>query len=85
MTLCATPTTHNLDELAWKIDRNGVRSVEREVSDVACSARQLGLAPVAAEILADRWAPSPVRARAYSKVAMAIASAAARTPRSIVA
>jgi hypothetical protein len=85
MSMCATPTPHVLEDLAWKIERNGVCSVEREVGEVARNARQLGVASVAAEILADRWAPNPVRARAYSKVALALASAATRTPRSIVA
>jgi hypothetical protein len=90
MSMCATPTSHVLEDLvledlAWKIERNGVCSVEREVGEVARNARQLGVASVAAEILADRWAPNPVRARAYSKVALALASAATCTPRSIVA
>jgi hypothetical protein len=85
MNLCAVHSPQSLSDLAWKIDREGICSVEQEVEEVARNARRLGVASVAAEILADRWAPNPVRARAYSKVALAIASAATRTPRSIVA
>jgi hypothetical protein len=85
MSKCLVETHQSLSDLAWKIDQSGVCSVEREVDDLARCARQLGVASVAAEILADRWAPNPVRARAYSKVALAIANAATRTPRSIVA
>jgi hypothetical protein len=77
--------TKSLTELAWKIDRAGITAFETDLHAVVRQARQLGVAGIAAEILADRTAPNPVRARAYGKVSLAIANAATHTPCALVA
>jgi hypothetical protein len=82
----STPVvTKSLTDLAWTIDRSGFCTVEPDLAVVVRQARQLGVAGIAAEVLADRSAPNPVRARAYGKVALAIANAATHTPRALVA
>ncbi|MEO5899889.1 MAG: hypothetical protein ABIR68_07110 [Ilumatobacteraceae bacterium] len=63
----------SLDDLAWAISFDGIAAHDAEVREVAAAARQAGVRPVAASVLADDNLPAPVRERAFGLVAMALA------------
>ena len=63
----------SLDDLAWAISFDGIAAHDAEVREVAAAAREAGVRPVAASVLADDHLPAPVRERAFGLVAMALA------------
>jgi hypothetical protein len=68
----------NRDELyllAWQLDQRGplaVAAMEPQLAALARDARQAGVRPVAAAVLADRDAPVVARIRAFGLVAAAL-------------
>ena len=66
---------NELHLLAWHLAERGTDGVERELTALAGTARQSGVRPVAAAVLADRHAPEVARIRAFSLVAAALDAA----------
>jgi hypothetical protein len=58
-----------------RVDRNGLADCARDVDLVVGLARQLGVASVAADVLADPAEPDPARLRALSVVVSVLSGA----------
>jgi hypothetical protein len=62
-----------------RIDECGLAAVTRELDHCVAVARRTGVAPVAADVLADPTQPEPARQRAFAHVVSALVSADARS------
>jgi hypothetical protein len=62
-------------EVGHRIDRYGLSGCARDVDNIVGAARQLGVATVAVDVLADPGEPDPARLRALSVVVSALANA----------
>lgn len=58
-----------------RIDEHGLAAVTRELDHVVAVARRHGVAPVAADVLADSTQPEPARQRAFAHVVSALVNA----------
>lgn len=75
------PTTQALIDLADAVVTAGFDAHRPAVTELATTARRLGVRPVLAEIVADPTAPRPVRERALGRLIVALSAAAARVER----
>ena len=58
-----------------RIDQHGLTDCPRDVDNLVGVARQLGIASVAVDVLADPAEPDPARLRAFAVVVSALANA----------
>jgi len=58
--------------LGQRIDEHGLAAVTRDLDNLVAVARQLGVSPVAADVLADPTQPEPARHRAFAHVVSAL-------------
>jgi hypothetical protein len=58
-----------------RVDLHGLTECPRDVDNLVGVARQLGVAPVAVDVLADPAEPDPARLRAFAVVVSALANA----------
>ncbi|NNE11233.1 MAG: hypothetical protein HKN41_03195 [Ilumatobacter sp.] len=80
MILPVDPTTiADLDRLGVLIDRNGIEAVPAHLLDAVIeTAEQLGIRPVAKQVLADPAEPTVARERAFAHVAYGLFGARER-------
>ncbi len=62
-----------LEQLAWKIDRDGLEGSDAGIAAVVSLARRSPVSQVLTEVLADETAPAVVRIRAFGKLAVQLA------------
>lgn len=55
-----------------RVDAEGLAALGRDVDNFVAVARQRGVAPVAADVLADPTQPEPARHQAFAHVASAL-------------
>ncbi len=55
-----------------RIDAQGLSATTREVQALVTLARELGVTPVAVDVLADASQPEPARLRAFAHVVQAV-------------
>lgn len=69
-----SPTTIDIDRLAWTIADNGLHTIPTAVlGELGFEAHAAGAKPVFTEILLDASAPSVARQRAFGQIATLIA------------
>jgi hypothetical protein len=68
------------DELAWRIDADGITAHETAVAQLSSTARRVGVRGVALNVLADNAQASVARERAFGLVAMQLAVVERRSP-----
>jgi hypothetical protein len=64
-----------------RLDELGLDAASHDIENLVAVARRYGVAPVAADVLADPSQPDVARLRAFSHVAAALASAPTTIPR----
>lgn len=72
------PTTQALIDLADAVVTAGFDAHRPAVTELAATARRLGVRPVLADIVVDLDAPRPVRERALGRLVVAMSATAAR-------
>lgn len=71
--MASTITHHQLDSMAWTIDRQGIDAVPASVlRELGFVARDAGVRAGLTDLLVDETAPAVVRDRAFGVVASAI-------------
>ena len=79
------PMSAHLDSLAWHIDRFGYDAItQQHLHDIRPSAEQAGVRQGLLDLLNDESTPTPVRNRAFAKVAGFIARHLRDTPHATV-
>lgn len=70
-----TPTHfhHQLESMAWTIDRQGIDSIPvAALRELGFEARNAGVRPGLTDLLVDQTAPAVVRSRAFGRIASVI-------------
>lgn len=68
-------TDDEIEQLSWRIERQGLRGCNEALRRVAARARAEGLSPVLASIVADETEPEVARLRALGLLALRLGTA----------